>query len=106
MLLHQHLLAELLMRILTLSTSTGIISGIPGQFTANSTPTKTIAIANAVSGGPAGSFAMNIVANSAFFTYNADGGKGVTLPNIYYFVQGQEAECSKRNLSWLYQMQV
>jgi hypothetical protein len=77
---------------LTLSTSNGSISGIPGQFTANSTPTKTIAIANAVTAGPAGSYTMNIVANSAFFTYNADGGKGVTLPNIFYFVQNQEVK--------------
>jgi hypothetical protein len=74
----------------TISTSNGIISGIPGQFTAGNTPVKNINIANAVSGGPAGSFNMNIVANSAFFTYNADNGKGVTLPNIYYFVQGQQ----------------
>ena len=77
---------------MTISTSTGITSGIPGQFTANSTPTKTIAITNAVGGGPAGSFTMNIVANSAFFTYNADGGKGVTLQNIYYFLQGTEVK--------------
>jgi hypothetical protein len=75
---------------LTLSTNAGTVSGIPGQFTANSAPTKTIAINNAVTSGPAGSFTMNIVANTAFFTYNADGGKGITLPNIYYFLQGQQ----------------
>ncbi len=77
---------------LTIASNAGVVSGIPGQFTANSAPVKTIAIANAVTAGPAGSFAMNIVANSAFFTYNADGGKGVTLPNIFYFVQNQEVK--------------
>jgi hypothetical protein len=75
---------------ITISASNGIISGIPGQFTATNTPAKNISIVNAVTGGPAGSFNMNIVANSAFFTYNADNGKGVTLPNVYYFVQGQQ----------------
>ena len=75
-----------------ISTSTGVVSGIPGQFTANSAPVKTIAIANAVTAGPVGSFTMNIVANTAFFTYNADNGKGITLPNIYYFLQNQEVK--------------
>jgi hypothetical protein len=82
---------------LTISATTGIISGIPGQFTAGSTPIKNIAIVNAVSGGPAGSFTMNVVANTAFFTYNADNGKGVTLPNIYYFVQGQQPNLASGN---------
>lgn len=76
----------------TLSSTTGILSGIPGQFSANSTPTKTIAIANAVTGGPAGSFTMNIVANTAFFTYNADNGKSLVNPNIFLFTQGQQVD--------------
>jgi hypothetical protein len=80
---------------ITLSNSTGVISGTPGQFTANSSPVHTITIANAVSGGAAGSFTANIVANAAFFTYNADNGKGVTLPNVYYFVQGEPLDIAK-----------
>jgi len=75
-----------------LSFSNGTISGTPGKFSTNSNPTHTINIANAATGGPAGSFAVNIVANSPFFTYNADGGKGVTLTNIFYLVQGQQLE--------------
>ena len=75
---------------LILSASNGVISGTPGQFSTNSTPAHTITIANAVTGGAAGSFAFNVVANAAFFTYNADGGKGVTNPNVYYFVQGEQ----------------
>jgi hypothetical protein len=82
---------------MTLAATTGIVSGTPGQFSAGNTPAHTITIANAASGGPAGTFAFNIVANSAFFTYNADGGKGVTLPNIYYFVQGQPLTVASGN---------
>ena len=72
-----------------LSFSSGTISGTPGKFSTNSNPTHAITINNAATGGPAGLFDVNIVANTPFFTYNADNGKGVTLSNIYYFVQGQ-----------------
>lgn len=77
--------------------SNGSVSGIPGQFTANSTPSHTITINNAAVGGPTGSFTMNIVSNAPFFTYNADNGKGVTLPNIYYFVQNQRVDTANGN---------
>ncbi|HEX6181743.1 MAG TPA: putative Ig domain-containing protein [Chitinophagaceae bacterium] len=73
-----------------LSFSSGTISGTPGRFSTNSNPTHAIAISNAATGGPAGSFDVNIVANSPFFTYNADNGKGVSLNNIYLLVQGQQ----------------
>ena len=67
----------------SLNTATGIVSGTPGILaTAGTTSTHTITINNAVTGGPAGSFAMNIVANAPFFTYNATG-KGDTFNNIY-----------------------
>ena len=82
---------------LTLSGSNGAISGTPGQFSTNSTPAHNITIANAVSGGATGSFAFNIVANTAFFTYNADNGKGVTSPNIYYFVKNIPLEQASGN---------
>ncbi|HEY1872275.1 MAG TPA: putative Ig domain-containing protein, partial [Chitinophagaceae bacterium] len=82
---------------LTLSASSGVISGTPGQFTANSAPTKTITINNAAVGGVAGSFTMNIVSNAPFFTYNADGGKGVVLQNIFEFVQNQRIDTANGN---------
>ncbi len=77
---------------LSLNTATGIVSGTPGALaTTGTTSTHTITINNAVTGGPAGSFAMNIVANAPFFTYNSTG-KGGTLNNIFYFVQNQSID--------------
>lgn len=73
-----------------LSFSAGTVSGTPGKFSTNSTPTHTITIANAASGGPAGTFAMNIVANSPFFTYNSLNPS--LISNIFYFVQGQQVD--------------
>jgi len=80
---------------LTLTGNTGIIFGTPGKFLTDSTPTHNIAIANAVTGGTAGAYVAKIVANTAFFTYNADGGKGVTNPNIYYFVHNEPVNVAK-----------
>ena len=80
-----------------LSFSSGSISGMPGKFSTNSAPTHTITITNAASGGPAGSFAVNIVANSPFFTYNADGGPGASSSNIYLLVQGQAVNAASGN---------
>jgi hypothetical protein len=77
---------------LTLTPSNGMISGTPGTFNTNSTPSHTVTINNAVTGGPTGSFAMNIVANAPFFTYNADGGKAITNPNTFLFVQNQKVD--------------
>jgi hypothetical protein len=77
---------------LSLNTATGIVSGTPGALaTAGTTSTHTLTINNAATGGPAGSFAMNVVANAPFFTYNSTG-KGATLPNIFYFVQNQSVD--------------
>jgi hypothetical protein len=76
---------------LTLTTSNGAVSGTPGQFSTNGTPSHTLTINNAAVGGPTGSFTMNIVANAPFFTYNSTG-KGGTLNNIFYFVQGQQVD--------------
>ena len=73
---------------MSLTTSNGSVSGTPGQFTTNSTPSHTLTINNAVTGGPSGSFAMNIVANAPFFTYNGNG-KGGIVPNAFAFVQNQ-----------------
>jgi hypothetical protein len=74
---------------MNLTAATGAIFGTPGQFTANSAPSHTLTINNAVSGGPAGSFAMNIVANAPFFTYNGNG-KGGVVANAFNFVQNQD----------------
>ena len=83
---------------LSFTTSTGQVSGTPGQFTLPGNPAAhTATINNAVVGGPAGSFNMNIVANAPFFIYNADGGKGVTLQNIYLFVQNQKVDVANGN---------
>lgn len=73
---------------MSLTTATGIVSGTPGQFTTNSTPSHTLTINNAVSGGPTGSFTMNIVANAPFFTYNGNG-KASLVPNAFAFLQNQ-----------------
>ncbi|HET7897304.1 MAG TPA: putative Ig domain-containing protein, partial [Flavisolibacter sp.] len=77
---------------LSLDNNAGIVSGTPGKFTTDSTPTHTITINNAATGGTTGSYTMKIVANTPFFTYNADGGKGVYVQNIYGFVQGQPVD--------------
>jgi hypothetical protein len=74
---------------MSLTTATGAVFGTPGQFTTNSTPSHTLTINNAVTGGPAGSFAMNIVANTPFFTYNGNG-KGGIINNAFAFVQNQD----------------
>ncbi len=76
---------------MSLTTATGAIFGTPGQFTTNSTPSHTLTINNAVTGGPAGSFAMNIVANAPFFTYNGNA-KGGIVPNAFAFVQNQSVD--------------
>jgi len=73
---------------MSLNTATGIVSGTPGTFNTNSAPSHTLTINNAVSGGPAGSFIMNIVANAPFFTYNGNG-KASLVPNAFAFVQNQ-----------------
>jgi len=74
---------------LSLSTALGTVSGTPGALaTAGTTSTHTITINNAATGGPAGSFIMNIVANAPFFTYNGNG-KGGIINNAFAFVQNQ-----------------
>ena len=80
-----------------LSFSNGTVSGTPGKFSTNSTPSHTVNITNAATGGPAGSFVMNFVANSPFFTYNADGGKSAANTNIFLFVQGQKVDVASGN---------
>ena len=80
---------------LTLTTSTGVISGTPGQFTAGNTA-HTLTLNNAATGGPAGSFAINYIANSPFFTYNSTG-KGNTLNNIFAFLKDQKVDVANGN---------
>ncbi len=74
---------------LSLSTAIGTVSGTPGALaTSGTTSTHTITINNAATGGPAGSFVMNIVANAPFFTYNGNG-KASLVPNAFAFLQNQ-----------------
>ena len=74
---------------LSLSTAVGTVSGTPGALaTSGTTSTHTITINNAATGGPAGSFIMNIVANAPFFTYNGNG-KASLVPNAFAFLQNQ-----------------
>jgi len=73
-----------------LSFSSGTISGTPGKFSTNSNPTHTVNITNAATGGPAGTFDVNIVANTPFFTYNSLNPS--LISNIFYFVQGQAVD--------------
>ena len=74
---------------LSLSTALGTVSGTPGAVaTSGTTSTHTITINNAATGGPVGSFVMNIVANAPFFTYNGNG-KASLVPNAFAFVQNQ-----------------
>jgi hypothetical protein len=76
---------------ISLTTSTGVVSGTPGQFTTISAYNHTLALNNAATAGPAGTFNMNIVANSPFFTYNTNG-KGGALPNIFAFMKDQKLD--------------
>jgi hypothetical protein len=74
---------------LSLNTAIGTVSGTPGALaTSGTTSTHTITINNAATGGPAGSFIMNVVANAPFFTYNGNG-KASLVPNAFAFVQNQ-----------------
>ena len=74
---------------LSLSTAIGTVSGTPGALaTSGTTSAHTITINNAATGGPAGSFVMNIVANAPFFTYNGNG-KASLVPNAFAFLQNQ-----------------
>jgi len=74
---------------LSLSTAVGTVSGTPGALaTSGTTSTHTITINNAATGGPAGSFIMNVVANAPFFTYNGNG-KASLVPNAFAFLQNQ-----------------
>jgi hypothetical protein len=75
------------------SLGAGIISGLPGQFATTNTPSHTITLTNPATSGTNGSFAMNIVANAPFFTYNADNGNTKFFPNnIYGFVLNQRVD--------------
>jgi len=78
---------------MSLSTSTGVYSGTPAtSYTLPSPYPGSIAIANAQTGGPAGSFSLsNVVINSPFFTYNS-GTPTVTLANYYYFLQNSKVD--------------
>ncbi len=78
---------------MSLTGSTGVISGIPAT-AAPATSAHAITIANAATGGvPAGSFNMNIVYNTPFFTYDSKTTAAWTLrftnPNIFNYIQGQ-----------------
>ncbi len=77
----------------SVNTSTGIYSGtVSSSYTLPVPYTGTIAIANAQTGGAAGSFALSgVVVNAPFFTYNS-GGAGGVLPNIYLFVQNSKVD--------------
>jgi hypothetical protein len=73
---------------MSLTGSTGLISGTPAA-AAPASSVHAINIANAATGGlPAGSFNMNIVYNTPFFTYNS-GGIRQAINNSYNFIQGQ-----------------
>ena len=82
---------------LTLTTSTGMFSGTPAV--AATTPyTGTLTIANLQPGNPnAGSFAVNMVSNVQFFTYNS-GGVGGLLGNYYQFLKGQKVDQGTGNV--------
>lgn len=87
---------------MTLDGTTGSYYGTPSNVASYPAGTYVgnISIKNAGTGGvPTGSFALNAIVNDPFFKY-VNGGTGVasTLPNIYYFVKGQDVKAPS---SWV-----
>ncbi|AEW00028.1 Ig family protein [Niastella koreensis GR20-10] len=77
---------------LVLTPSTGMISGSPAGLFTSGTPAHTINIPNAQTSGAAGTFTTNIISNTNFFKYNADGGKAKFVQNGYGFVVNQKID--------------
>jgi hypothetical protein len=76
---------------LTLTTATGMLSGTPAV-TATTPYAGTLTIANLQPSNPnAGSFALNMVSNVQYFTYNNMGVGGV-LANYYEFLKNQPVD--------------
>jgi hypothetical protein len=84
---------------LTVTSSTGIITGVPKI--AAATATSTIALNNAISSGTAGSYTMNAVSNAPYVTYNTSAGavgssqycaanfRSFAFLNTYFFIKGR-----------------